>query len=463
MIDKFFLSLLNYLMFAGTMFFAAAAPPVIASGGEDGGNDAGEGRNVDLPAETVPEGGSDSGEDAAETGEGIDAKVPGDGAKLDGRTMPPKVRETLDALKAADPQAHTWMKDRLFENREYRKELPGGLAELKQLKSDVATFKQEFPDVAAVKAEIAEWSGIDKAWNDADPKVIDVWLDANPQAFAKLMPVAIGKFAQSNPEGYQRYMSQVIQNTLVQSGVRQNLQFLNRLISAGDKEGASNLLKEVTDWMAAVEETSKKPVAEPEKPQTDNRQAELDERESKLWANETAGQVNPFRASLIRKEAQQYLPKGAELDDETFEALDRQIQVYMDKELVADPNFLKSFAAYADAKDTAGIVAFMKQKLQDLMPSRPARNGQAAKMGPVEKAVKLFFRGATPAKAKPAAGTGAAKPAGGAAPLKGWEKIGKPPAPHEIDHTQSPYEMKVNQQAILKSGKKVYWGNQIPT
>jgi hypothetical protein len=467
MTHKFFFSIFSYLMFAGTMFFAAGAvaDPIAA-----GGNDAGDPGADDGAANGDP--GADAGEDSSgsdnqsadEPGAdkpGIDGKPQAD-AQLDGRTMPPKVRETLDALKATDPKAHAWMKDRLFENREFKKELPGGLAELKTLKTEVATFKKDFPDVAAVKTEIAEWRGIDEAWNKADPKVIDTWFDMNPEATAKLVPVAMNKLASTNPEHYQHYMAQVLRNTLVQSGVKQNLGFLNRLISAGDKDGATALLKEVTDWMAAVDDTAQKaPVAPQKDPKVDDRNKSLDDRESKIWANETAGQINPFRASLIRKEATQYLPKGAELDDETFEALDRQISVYMDKEFAADPDFIKTFAAYSEAKDTAGLVAYMRQKLETVLRSQPGRNGQPAKMGPVERAVKLFFRGATPAKKAPVAGT--VKPGAAAQPQKGWTKVAAGPKPHEIDRTQSDFGMIAKQQAILKDGKKVYWGNQIPT
>lgn len=469
MTHKFFLSILNYLLFAGTMFFAAGAvADPVAAGGDDAANSAGDDSAANGDDAGAGAGGEDGSRSDAQDADPLadDAAKSGakPDAKLDARSMPPKVRETLEGLKASDPQAHTWLKERLFENRAFKQELPGGIEELKTLKNEVATIKKEFPDgVAAVKQEMAEWAGIDQAWNDADPKVLDVWLDANPEAFAKLVPVAMNKLATSNPEGYQHYMAQVLRNTLVQSGVKQNLGFLSRLIAAGDKEGATNLLKEVTDWMAAVDETAQKtPEQKRPDPQIDTRQKELEDRESKIWANETASQVNPFRASLIRKEAQQYLPRGVELDDETFEALDRQIQVYMDKDFAADPDFIKTFAAFAEAKDTAGIVAFMKQKLQQMMPSQPARAGKPAKMGPIEKAVKLFFRGATPAK-KPNAAAQPGEKRGNQQPQKGWVKVAQGPKPHEIDRVQSDFSMIARQQAILKDGKKVYWGNQIPT
>src|ERR1700675_2099319 len=60
--------------------------------------------------------------------------------KVDGRQLPPKVREMMEALKTADPKAHTFLKDILFADRAFRQEFPGGLAEAKQLKANAAEF-----------------------------------------------------------------------------------------------------------------------------------------------------------------------------------------------------------------------------------------------------------------------------------------------------------------------------------
>lgn len=443
--------LLHHLMFAGTMFFAAAPVSVEAAGGNDdeATNDA---SNDNLDAGT-------SGHDLQNVDPADEKSVPAPAAdgkpeQLDGRKLPQKVRETLEALKATDPKAHTWLKDILFADRAFRQEFPGGIAEAKKAKEELATIKADFPDgFDSVKQEIAEWQGIDQAWNNSDPKVIDIWHDSNPQAFAKLMPTAMNKFAQSSPEAYQKHMASVMVSTFQSAGLNHNLSFLNRLIAAGDKEGATQLLKEVTDWIGQIDGIAKQEIKAPETKQPDGRQQELDERESKIFANETAGQVNPYRHTLIRKEATQYLPKGTELDEETFEAIDAQVQRNMDKLLTSDPTFIKTFSQYAEAKDATGLVAFMKQKLQDLMPSQPG------KPGPVEKAVKLFFRGATP-KPKPAPQNG--KPAPAAQPVAGWEKVAKAPSDRDIDYKKSPWEMRYDKQAILTNGKKVYWGDKIP-
>lgn len=453
---------LENLLFAFTMFLAAGAvADVGAAGATNDATDSASTTNdaaVDTDTQVDDSTKTEQVDDAVKVAD-KDAVKPD--AKLDARTMPPKVRETLDALKASDPQAHGWLKDRLFENRAWKQEFPGGLEEAKHAKELVSSFTKDFPGgIEAIKAEQAEWNGIDQAWAAKDPKVIDVWYDANPESFAALIPAAINKFAQTNEPAYQRYMSDVISRTLNNSGVVANLRFLSRSIATGDKEGAASLLQEITDWVAAIDKTAKTelPKKTADDPAINQREQSLAERESKIWANETAAQVNPYRQQLIRKEAQQYLPKGVTLDDETFEALDAQVQRYMDKGLMSDPDFVQKFAAYAEAKDTAGIVAFTKAKLDALLPSR---NG---KPGPVEKAVKLFFRGLTPTpKPTPKLGAKPGPTTPTAAP-KGWIKVSpdKAPKPSEIDMRATPFEMRFQHAAILKDGRKIYWGESAP-
>lgn len=451
--NKMILWLFYKMLFAGTMFFAAA--PVAVEGVADvppvDSGTADEGGTVDAEAT-----GESEGKPAPTDPAGLDA-VPQakPEVKVDGRALPQSVRNMMTELQKSDPKAHGFLKDVLFRDRAITQEFPGGLDEAKKMKADMAAISQEFPDgFDGVREQITSWNGIDEAWNAADPKVIDVWADMNPESFSKLMPTAMNKLAKTDPEGYQRYGANLILGTLQSAGINHSLNFLGRLVNSGDKEGATSVLKEITDWVSMIDQTAKSQPKAPEAQPDTGRVSELEQREAKIWASETAGEINPYRSTLIRKEAQQYLPKGIQLDDETFEAIDAQVQRNADKLLMADPNFVKKFGAYSEARDSAGLVAFVKQKLQDIMPS------QGGKPGPVEKAVKLFFRQAPAAVARVAP---KATPSGTppAAP-QGWEKVAKAPAPHEIDGSKSPFEMRFQKQAVLKSGKRVFWGEKVP-
>ncbi len=447
----------HWFMLLALPMFAAA--PVVVDAPADGGNDAAADStpSVEDGAQDSQAGaaGSDNQADSADSKQSLPANVdakPSTEVKVDGRQLPQSVRNMMQELQKADPKAHGFLKDVLHRDRAWTTEFPGGLTEATKLKSDMAAITQEFPDMAELRTNVAEWKGSDDAYNRADPKVVDTWAQMNPASFAKLMPTAINKFAATNPEGYQSYMAGVIERTMQNAGITQTLGFISRLLAKGDTEGANAELQGVSEWLKGLGELSKKKV-EPAQPQVDQRGTELDQREAKLFESEVAGELNPARQAMIRKEAKNLLPKGVELDDETFEAIDAQVQRNADKIIMADPNFIKKFGAYMEAKDKAGLVAFMKQRLNDVLPSA---NG---KQGAVEKAVKLFFRGAPTPRPTPKPAATPGKPA---AQPQGWVKLAAGPAPHDIDHVKSSFEMKMQKQAILKDGRKVFWGDRIP-
>jgi len=457
LLDKLF----HWMMLSGTMFFAAAAVVPELGGSDASGNDnTGDGGTdgkfgTESPGESDI--GTDDGGDAfSEAGEltgnekGASSK-PGTDGKVDGRTLPPKVKEVLEQLKAADPKAHGFLKDVLFRDRAFKQEFPGGLAEAKKLKETLSSLPEG--GLEAIQAEKAEWDSIDQAYNAADPRFLDIMVEANPQSFNKLAPAMIQKFAQVDPDGYQRHMAGVFVSTLMNSGISANLRFLGRALEMGDKDTGKTILDEITGWITSLDNTAKSQPKAPERnPELDAREQRVKEAEDKQWVDHTAGEVNSFKTSAIKKELSQYL-KGQQLDDDTYEALENQALKYLNNILLADPQFSKTFNAYCENKDRDGVVRYMKSKLQELLPSKPG------KPGPVEKAYKLFFRGATPPKPRLAAG--APKPAAPPAPA-GWEKVGKAPQPFDIDMGKSSFEMRFQKAAVLKSGKKVFWGDKAP-
>lgn len=472
--------LLNHLLFVGTMF-AAAAPIAIGGGGEgagDGTDNTGAGEHEedpstdDQPTDDAPEGteGTEGteGEEGAEQTEA--QKAAAAAKKLDGRQLPQSVRNMMTELQKTDPKAHGFLKDVLFRDRELVKTFPGGLAEAKKFRDQAATIEKDFPEgLEPVKAELAEYHGLDEAYAASDPKVLDVWQQANPDAFKTLVPLAMNRLGQLDPKTYQQWGANLIVTTLNSAGVGHKLAFVNRLISMGDKEGAAAELKTITDWIGTIDTLAKTPVeaATSKNPQLDAREQRIQQQEDQIWSERTSTPINNFRTTLIRSEAKQYLPKDAKgvllaLDDETAEAIDAEVQRRADKILMADPDFVKKFGAYTQAKDAKGLQAYMKQKLTEVLKSRPG------KPGPIEQATRLFFRGTAAPKPTPGQ-KGGAKPGAGqkpgqAAQPQGWTKISadKAPQPHEIDRHATSFEMGMAKQAVLKSGKRVYWGESVP-
>jgi hypothetical protein len=250
-------------------------------------------------------------------------------------------------------------------------------------------------------------------------------------------------------------MAGVIDGELSALNVPNRMAFVERLLAKGDIEGAKSELAELKTALGQYRTIAAKELVKPNAPQVDSQKAELDQREFKLWTQETAAPINASKTQAIKSEMKQYLPKGETLDDETYGAVEIHALRYLDELLKADPNFSPTFNSFIENRDREGLTKFMQSKLKEMLPSK------AGKMGPVEKAVKLFFRGTTKIAPKPT--TAAPTKPVQAAP-KGWERVSadKAPAPYDIDKARTPFEMSMQKAAILKNGKRVFWGQSAP-
>lgn len=467
--------LLNWFLFSGTMFLAAGAVADVAGGADGGAADAGNtdaGGDGSAADDHAADGAADvaddaAGDAAANQDDAAATQADQDAAqKLDGRSLPPKVKELMDGLQKADPKAHVWLKDRLYAERQFRQEFPGGLQEAKSLKTVATSLRELVPPtlqaaapeqiLGAVRDELSEGRALDDLFEKGDPKLFERMIEFSPEGFKKLLPVAVNKFSQIDPEGYQRTMAGILHNTLQSSNVLNTLGFVSRLLAKGDTAGAIEELKSITEWATSIGELAKsKPAETRTDPAIDQRAQQLEQREMQLWINETATPINNAKTQAIKAELKQYV-KDQQIDDETYDALEGQCLRFLNQLLNADPNFATTFDAYVKNRDREGVTKFMQSKLKELLPSKPG------KMGPVERAYKLFFRGA-PAKPKPGQQQRPNQQQQKPAP-KGWERIAsdKAPQPHEIDKAQTSFEMSFAKAAILKNGKRVFWGEQPP-
>jgi hypothetical protein len=263
-------------------------------------------------------------------------------------------------------------------------------------------------------------------------------------------------------DGYRRDIAGIIAADLAGQNVINRLGFVNRLLAKGDVEGVKEEIAAITEGLKQYETiANEKPRAADPSPQDDQRQKDLDNREFKLWTDETARPINAAKTQAIKNELKQYT-KDQQIDDDTYEALEAQCLRYVNELLHKDPNFAPTFNTFVENRDREGITRFMASKLKEVLPSKVV-NGEK-RMGPVERAYKLFFKGS----AKPAPKPGAQPGKGGAQPPKpapkGWERISpdKAPQPHEIDRARTPFEMSFQRAAVLRNGKKVFWGDQAP-
>jgi hypothetical protein len=275
----------------------------------------------------------------------------------------------------------------------------------------------------------------------------------------------VNEFAARDLPGFQKWGASMIHSELESANIFGRFAFIDRLLAKGDIEGVKAELKGITDHLGLYKTIAAKKLETPAAvdPKTATREQELDSREHQLWLNEAAGPINREKTSLVKSAVQQYIPKGETLDDETLAAIEVHVNRFLDPLLQADPNFAETFREFEQNRDGEGMKKFILSRMKELLPSKVV--GGKAVMGPAEKATRLFFRQAPKPAPKPAAGAAAGKDGAGAAPApKGWIKLSadKAPQPHEIDKAKTPFEMSFQKAAILKDGRKVYWGDKAP-
>lgn len=463
--------LLNWFLFAGTMMFAAGAvADPVASADPVGDPDPGADPQADHSA-SDPGADPDPAADPSAADPAADPQADPN-AKLDARTLPTSLKTAMAELQKADPKAHAWLKDRLWAEKRFRDSVPGGLEEVTKLQSTVTGLKElagpQYANatteqiVGAIKTEMADWRAVDAMLDKGDPNVLSTIAEQFPDGFKKLLPLAVTEFAARDLPGYQKWGAGVIQGELESGNVLGRLAFIDRLLAKNDVEGVKAELAGIKDFLGQYKEIANKRLETPAaNPADKTRENELNSREHRLWVQETSGPINRDKTSAIKTAVQQYVPKGETLDDETLAAIEVHVNRFLEPLLQEDPNFAATFKSFETNRDAEGMKKFLLSKVKELLPSKNVQ-GKAV-MGPAEKATKLFFRGAPkPGQQQQQRPGQQQRPQ--APPPKGWEKVAadKAPAPHEIDKDRTSFEMSFGKSAILKNGKKVFWGDKAP-
>ena len=246
-------------------------------------------------------------------------------SKEDGRQFAGKLRDHYKELIASnDPnkvQLAKAVKDLFFQNKALRDKFPGGV---KEVEERLAAFdKYGAPEqLEALQADAKTLEDIDTKWQAGDPRFIDELAELNAESFKKLMPVGLNKFAQVDPEGYQRVMSGILSSTLAQAKMGDQLYLISRELQRGDTAEAINLVKQIQDWMGELDKSAKAPVTtpqnDPRNAEFEQRAAQLEEQKAEFFNTQLANEVTSWRDSQI-KSALGKLTNGAKVDADRME------------------------------------------------------------------------------------------------------------------------------------------------
>ena len=406
-----------------------------------------EAPEISAPPVETPEVETPEVETPEESPKSTPESTPAPDKAADGRSFAGKLRELHKQLMASqdpnDQGAAKQLKELFFNQKALKEAFPGGVQEVLKLKETYEGLgtPEQIQEVQQAAQTLDE---IDTKWMAADPSFIDELVTLNPESFKKLTPVALTKFAQVDPEGYQRVMSGILSTTLAQAKMGDQLYLINYALSKGDTAEAQSLIKGIVDWIGNLDKAAKAPAPEQAKPDAEfeQRQQKLEERETEIFNRDLATDYNPWRNQQIDA-ALRKVANGTKIDGERREIFDNRVVLELVK--MHPPDFQENWTRlYAQGN---------KENLLKYAKGVDSANIVKA----VAKVHALLFPGGSP-KPKPPLPPGNQPPNSKPAE-QGWIKVSARPNPQDIDRgrNRTTDEMIFAGKAILRNGKKVMW------
>lgn len=455
--------LISLLAVKGVMFAATAGiidigggAPLVEDTGETSENEGGENSEIDGGGTQETEGG--------ETEETDKSAVKETEAKVDWKTVPPAVKVHLQEIAKTNPTLANMIQNAVYTSQSMLREFPGGIKEVRALKTSIEELGG-IDEAKGIKGQyeqfVQEQEVIDNKAASGDASVVDDLMEVAGDGFGKLMPVALDKWASKDPDGYQHVISKVMVSAMQEGGLVADLNLAFKMLKLNNPEAtkvAIESLEKVAGWVNGVGKIALKA---PEKPAVDPKIAEqqrnIDTQNTQIFNEKFSNQFGAWRNNRIKEEISSVLPKGKSLTPVQMQTLGNWAVSAMKDILTADEDYVSKLDKYYGARDMSELLKFTKSRTDKLIKTSVSKGyrelfsnfGVVKKMAPqTDKTIKPDT--GTTTKSGPV--------------IEGWTKVeaSKAPTPQEIDNNKTTFEMKFAQQAILKTGKKVYWGNKTP-
>ena len=439
------------------LFFASA--PGVSAGGEGGVSDGG--------APPAGGGGGESIPDAGEVDSGVpdesvpDGEAPPEGESIEpaptaGKTAP--LAQKLNKLAKEHPE--------IPELQALYKEIRGESWTLNTYRETFATPQEaqearNFLDEIGgregyedAKSSLAEQDEINGKYYSRDAgqqrEYIRHVIQNDRAAFSSAAPVFLDEYHASFPQEYNRVMSGVVANTLAGGFNRQGVQ--NMLAQAKAQMAANpaqsgQIIDQVLGWMNSFAEVANS------KPEVDPDREALD-REKQEWSTQKQKEESErFEASYRESSGSQAVESThsqfsellgdsfKKLDSDVKETITRDVFRRINAEAVKDADYMRQIKSAIGRKDQNAATRRFLTKFKQLLPVAAKKT---LKVFNIQKTAPTARPGATPRTATPPA-------------PQGFIQVGKAPGPFEVDRSRTTDSMIMNNQAVLKNGKKVRW------
>ena len=360
-----------------------------------------------------------------------------------------KARAELDRIKAENPRLAREMRAALFDRQTLLSKVPGGVKEA------LATIEAYEADggseaVQQVKQELSAWKSLDEDFQAAKPQFVNDIAAGSPEAFTKLAPHVMAKFAEMAPEVYSHEVSKVFAADMAANDVLLNMRLLQREIGAlpeanrGPVQQLWNSLAAYVDRVNGLAKTAPKQEVKPAQANPTGN-SELDQREQQLTVREFGSERSRIYDSVTESEFKRNL--GNRKASETQVSAIRELyDSRLDKLLRADKKHTDAVDRFLAAKDKAGYAKHMQAAYKSKAPLA------------MDEAFKVIMPGKPGPAAKPATkvADNGAKPAD----TTGWTRVAAKPAPNTVAHWKMTTKMLKEGKYILRDGKQVIFNGR---
>lgn len=447
--------LIHFFTFGATMFFAAGAvadvsvAETVPIGVTDGAD------NPDAPeADTTTDGSDTQTDDTKAAPE--DGTQPDKQLAQDSKLLPADVRNHIAKLREAAKTDHTQAKvaDQIqgafTKQANFYKEFPQGMKEAREYKQLVTELGGK-EGLQTFEQEKAEWREIDERYLAADPKFVEDMATVNPDSFAKILPYADAQWVKVDPAGRDHHMAGVMMDTLAGMQITTDLYLAKQMLTAGNPQEAAKFLEKVDKSIQNLNKIATTAPAKRVETKTgpDDKETQFQQKETQLFEKEVGLDVEPRCETLMQKELKPFL-KGVEMTERNQKVFKREVMQELRNLADKDQNFKTNFLRLHQAKDKDGLARLTISKYQEHMASV------------VKKVYGELFRSPTLGAQKKAPVNEKPAPV-----VQGWAKVATRPNPQDILRTRfgkdgTTDEMISRGGAVLKSGKKVFWGAAPP-
>ena len=187
-----------------------------AIGGIDGGVDTSQ-NNVTVDASTVDQSTVDTTQIQQETetqdsGDSTEEQQHGEDA-LSAQGGAERFKSVIEEVKKSNPALAKELKTTLYAYDALKKEFPGGVQEMRQMKSALDELGGA-EGIEGLKGERQEWKEIDEKFASGDASVLDTFAKFNPEGYAKLIPAALDKLSTIDKPAYDYALAGIFVSTL---------------------------------------------------------------------------------------------------------------------------------------------------------------------------------------------------------------------------------------------------------